>query len=112
MNSTDPLFNEINNNGTTIPVWSGQDLRVTVGSDSQISRQSAHEGGKFVSATHQPHLPTSKYLWHSFLLEAESTAGPQRGRKEYVNEKFQLHHRESNPRQSKWKYHVERVIKI
>ena len=94
MNSTDPLFNESNNKGTAIPVWSWQDLRITVGSDSQISRQSAHEGGKFVSPTHPPRLPTSKYFWYSFLLEAESTPGSQRGRKEYVNEKFQWHHRE------------------
>ena len=42
---------------------------------SQISRQSAHEGGKVVSPTHLPPLPPSKYSWYSFLLEAESTSG-------------------------------------
>jgi hypothetical protein len=36
-------------------------------------------------------LPPRKYSWYSFLLEAESTPGPQCGRKDYVNEKFQWH---------------------
>ena len=43
---------------------------------SQISRQSAHEGGKFVSPPHWPPLPPRKYSWCSFLLGAESTPGP------------------------------------
>jgi hypothetical protein len=52
----------------------------------------------------QPYAPAAftprKYSRYSFLLEAESTSGPQCGRKDYVNEKFQWHHRESNPRPS------------
>ena len=44
--------------------------------------------------------PPGKYFWYSFLLEAESTPGPQCGRKNYVNEKFQWHHRWSKPRPS------------
>jgi hypothetical protein len=45
----------------------------------------------------QPCAPAAftpkKYFWYSFLLEAESTPGPQCARKDYVNEKFQRHHR-------------------
>ena len=53
-------------------------------------------GGKVVSPTHRPSLPPRKY---SLMLEAGSTPGPQRGRNDYVNGKFQ-HHRELNPRPS------------
>jgi hypothetical protein len=47
----------------------------------------------FVTPTHRQLAPR-KYSWCSFLLEVESTSGPQSGRKNYVNEKFQWHHRE------------------
>jgi len=52
---------------------------------SQISRQSEHDGGNVVTPTHRPPLPPRKYSWHSFLLEAVSTSGPQCDRKDYVN---------------------------
>jgi hypothetical protein len=65
-----------------------QALRVPGGWVPQISRQSAHEGGKVVSPMHrQPALRTPrKYSWYSFLLEVESSPGPLCGRKDYVND--------------------------
>jgi hypothetical protein len=40
--------------------------------------------------------PRRKYSWSSFLLEAESTPGPQCGRKDHVFQKLQWHHRTHN----------------
>ena len=65
---------------------------------SEISWQLACEDGKVVSPTHRVPLPPRKYPCYSFLLEAETTLGPQCGQKGYVNEKFQWHYGESNPR--------------
>jgi len=41
---------------------SGQDLSVSVGWDSQISRQSSHEVDKIVGLTHRPPLPQEMFL--------------------------------------------------
>ena len=74
----------------------GQALRLSGGWDSQISWQSAHEDNKFVSPPHRPPLPLGNIP--GTHLAAESTPGPHCGRN--IKEKFQLHHRESNPRPS------------
>jgi len=52
-----------------LQTWTAQ--RVPGVLDAQISRQSSHEG-KVVSPKHRPPLPTRKYSWYPFLLEAES----------------------------------------
>jgi len=49
--------------GKVIP---GQALRIPGAWGSQISRQSAHEGYKFVSRTHRPHLTISVRGWVDF----------------------------------------------
>ena len=48
-----------------------ESLKIPGGWVYQISKQSAPEGGKFVSLTHRPPLP-----WYLILLEAESILGP------------------------------------
>ena len=69
----------------------GEAFRVAGGLGSQISRHSAHEGGKDVNLAHRLPLHPRKFFWYSFLLEAESTSGPYCDGKnyEYVKEKFQ-----------------------
>jgi hypothetical protein len=43
------------------------------------------EGGKVVSLTRRPLFTTQEISWYSFLLDAESTPGPQCGWKGEVN---------------------------
>jgi len=61
--------------GKAIPLqaWTGHEGSIW---GYQISRQSAHEGGKVVSLTNRPPLPSRKYSEYSFLIEAESASGP------------------------------------
>jgi hypothetical protein len=47
----------------------GQALWVAESWGSQISRQSTHEGGKFIRHMHCLPLPPRKYSWYSFLLK-------------------------------------------
>ena len=58
----------------------GQTLMVSGGGGSQISRQSAEEGGKFVSPTHRPPLPTGRipgnhFCWRLSQPQGHSAAG-------------------------------------
>ena len=64
----------------------GEDLKVPGGWVSQISRLSAHEGGKLVSPIHWQPLPHKKYSWYSFLLQAESTSVSWCGRLKLVTQ--------------------------
>jgi len=58
----------------------GQALGVAGGSGSQISRQSAHEGGKVVSPTHRPPSPSGNisgthFCWKMSRPQGHSAAG-------------------------------------
>ena len=75
LESTQPLT-EINKKGKAVPlqVWSGPECSRKLGDPDIMT--TAQGGGKVVSLTHRPHLPSRKFSWYSFLLEAESTPGP------------------------------------
>jgi hypothetical protein len=78
----------------------GQARRVPGSRSSQISRQPALEGGKYVSPRHRPpvppgNIPSTHFFWRLIRPQGHSAA-----QKDYVNENFQGHHRESNPRTS------------
>jgi len=64
---------------------------------SQISRQSAHEGGKVIRLTHRPPLLPRQHFWYSFLLETESTPDHSAAGR-FMSIKNSNDHRESKPR--------------
>jgi hypothetical protein len=68
----------------------GQTLTAPGRRDSQ-NFYTAHEDLKVVTPTDRLPLLPMRYPWYSFLLEAESTPGPQCGRRI-------LTHRDLNPR--------------
>ena len=70
----------------------------------------AQVGGKVISLTHRKLFTHRKYSWYSFLLEAVSTPGPQCDRKDYVNEKYQCHHLESNQRPCDLQYSILTIV--
>jgi hypothetical protein len=58
----------------TLQAWSGpQGSRKFRFPDYMITAQ---YGGKVVSLTHRPPLPSRKCSWYSFLFDTESTPGP------------------------------------
>jgi len=61
---------------------------------AQISRQLVHKGGKVISPKYRSPLPPGHIPGNHFCQKLNR---PQGGLKDYVNEKFQWHIRESNP---------------
>jgi hypothetical protein len=56
-----------------LPAWSGREGSRKLRFPDFMT--TAQDGAK-VSLTHRPPLPPKKYIWYSFLLEAESTPVP------------------------------------
>ena len=81
---------KVKSKANTLQAWTVPDSSRRL-RGSQISRQSAHEGGKVVNPTHRAPLTPRKYFWYSFLLYVECD------QKDYINKKFQWNHRKSNP---------------
>jgi hypothetical protein len=67
---------------------------------SQISIKSAHKGGNVISPMHRPPLPSRKYSWYSFQLEAESNPRAIVWQEGLCQWKIPIHHRESKPQSS------------
>jgi hypothetical protein len=61
--------------------------------DSPKFQDNQHIKVVMLSAICTGRFYSQKYSWYLFLLQAESTPGTECSRKDYVNEKFQWHHR-------------------
>ena len=59
-----------NGKAISIYVWTGPE------GSGRLKLPDFKTGGKVVSPTHRPPLPSRKCSWYSFLLETESTLGP------------------------------------
>ena len=69
---------------------SGEGLSVPGGWGSQISRQSAYQGGRVVSLRHRSPLHLRKYSWFSFLFHADlSITTVEEERQKRVDKHFQ-----------------------
>jgi len=70
-----PLYlSDIKYKSVPLQAWSGPEVSRKLRFPDYVT--TPQDGGKVVSLTHRPPLPPSKYSWHSFLLQAESTPGP------------------------------------
>ena len=69
-------INFVTSKGKAVPLqaWSGQEGSRKLRFPDFMT--TAQDGGKVVSLTHRPSFTPRKYIWYSFLLEAESTPGP------------------------------------
>ena len=87
-------FDLVKGKGKAVPLqaWSGPEGSRKLRFPDYMT--TAQDGGKVVSLTHRPSLPPRKCSWYSFLLEAESTPGPQCDRKDFMSMK--------NPNDTSW----------
>jgi len=72
--------------GKAVPLqaWSGPEVSRKLRFPDYMT--TAQDAGKVVSLTYRTHT-SRKCSWYSFLLEAESTPGPQCDRKEFMSNK-------------------------
>jgi len=73
--------------GKAVPLqaWTGPEVSRKLRFPDFVT--TAQDGGTVVSLTLRPLFTPKKYYWYSFLLEAESTPGPQCDRKDFMSMK-------------------------